>query len=52
MYLSMAMTAKSDQISLGIVSKLASQLDVVNLELARVPTALAAPAVPLQYLLA
>ena len=51
MYLSMAVGAKSDQVSLGIVSQPASRLDVVNLELAKMPTVLATPAVPLQYLL-
>jgi len=52
MYLSMAGTAKSDQVSLGIVSEPASPLDMVNLEFAKMPAALAAPAVSLQYLLA
>jgi hypothetical protein len=51
MHLSMAVSAKTDQVLLGIVSEPASRLDVVNLELAKMPTVLAPPAVPLQYLL-
>lgn len=52
MYLSMTLSAKGDQGLLGIVSEQTSRLGLVNLKLPRVPTALAVPAVPLQYLLA
>jgi hypothetical protein len=47
----MTLSAKGDQVLLGIISEPASRLDVVNLELAKMPTVLAPPAVPLQDLL-
>jgi len=37
---------------LGVVSEVAPGVDVVNLEFAGPPAALAAPAIPLQYMLA
>ncbi len=46
-----ATCAQSDEVVLGIVSEPASRFDVVNLELAKMPTVLAPPAVPFQYLL-
>ncbi len=44
-YLSMAVNAKSDHVSFGIVSQLASRLDVVNLKFTNATTVLAAPAI-------
>ncbi len=44
--------AKSDQVLLGVISESASWLNVVNLEPGRTPAVLAAPAIPLQHLLA
>jgi len=47
MHVSMTANAKSDQILLGVVSKPTSKLDVVNLKLSKMPTALTPPAVSL-----
>ncbi len=44
--------AKGDEVWLGIVAQTAAQVEVMNLEFGRMPTALAAPAIALQYLLA
>ncbi len=44
--------AESDQVLFGIFSQPAPRLDVVNLQVRRPPTALAAPAISLQHLLA
>ena len=37
---------------LGVVAELTPRVNVVNMEFDRAPAALAAPAIPLQYLLA
>ncbi len=47
-----AACAQSDEIVPGVVSELTPRVHVVNLEFDRAPAALAAPAVPFQYLLA
>ncbi len=52
MHKSMAACAQGDEIMLSVVSELAPRVDVMNVEFTRTPAALAAPAVPLQYLLA
>ena len=44
--------AEGNQVGLGVVSQSASWVDVVDLEISRAATALAAPGVPLQHLLA
>ncbi len=44
--------AEGNQVGLGIVSESASWVDVVDLEVCRIAAALAAPAIPLQHLLA
>ena len=44
--------AKGDEVWLGIVAQTAAQVEVMNLEFGRMPAVLAAPAVPLQHLLA
>ncbi len=44
--------AQSDEVVLGVVSELTPRVNVMDLESARASAALAAPAVPLQYLLA
>ena len=49
MHKSVAACAQGDEIMRGVVSDPAPLVDVVNVELARVPAALAAPAIPLQY---
>ncbi len=47
-----AACAEGDEVVLGVVSELTPRVDVVNMEFDRAPAALAAPAIPLQYLLA
>jgi len=47
-----AARAQGDEIVLGVVSELTPRVNVVNVEFARAPAALAAPAIPLQYPLA
>ena len=49
---SMTLGAEGNQVGLGIVSQSASWLNVVNLKVGRPAAVLAAPAIPLQYLLA
>ncbi len=49
---SMAASAKCDQVLLGIISEVAPRFDMVYLEFANMSTALAPPAVALQYLMA
>ncbi len=44
--------AEGDEVLLGIGSQLTPRLDVMNLEVGRAAAGLAAPAIPLQYLLA
>ncbi len=44
--------AEGDEVLFGIGSQLTPWVDVVDLEIGRSPTPLAAPAVPLQHLLA
>ena len=44
--------AEGDEVLLGVVAESASWADVVNLEVSRAAAALAAPAIPLQHLLA
>ncbi len=48
----MAPGTQSNQILLGIISKAAALIDVVNLKVGRPAAVLAAPAIPLQHLLA
>ena len=48
-HLLVASGAEGDQILLRIVSQLAARIDVVNLELGKTPTVLAAPAITLQH---
>ncbi len=47
-----AIHAQGEQILLGIVAQTAAWVEVMNLELGRTAAVLAAPPVPLQYLLA
>ncbi len=49
---SVAARAEGDQILLGIISKAAALIDVVDLEVGTTSAGLAAPAIPLQHLLA
>ncbi len=44
--------AEGDEVLLGVVSQSASWLNVVDLEVGRTAAVLAAPAIPLQHLLA
>ncbi len=44
--------AEGDEVGLGVVSKSAPGVDVVNLEVGRTAAVLATPAIALQYLLA
>ena len=44
--------AEGDEVLLGIISESASWVDVVDLEVGTTPAVLAAPAIPLQHLLA
>ncbi len=44
--------AERDEVLFGVVSQSASWVDVVDLEVGRAATGLAAPAIALQYLLA
>jgi hypothetical protein len=44
--------AEGDEVLLGVVAESASWVDVVDLEISRPAAVLAAPAIPLQHLLA
>ncbi len=44
--------AEGDEVLLGVVAEAAPGVDVMNLEVGRAATALAAPAIPLQHLVA
>ncbi len=48
----MTLSAEGDQVGLGIVAQSAPRADVVDLEVGTPAAVLAAPAVPLQHLLA
>ncbi len=52
MDLTVTLSAEGDQVRLGVVAESAPRLDVVDLEVSHPATALAAPAVTLQHLLA
>jgi len=52
MYKLVAACAKRDEVMLGVVSELAPRGDVVHLEFAWAPAALAAPPIPLEDSLA
>ncbi len=49
---SMTLGAEGDEVLLGVVSELASWVDVVDLEVGTTAAVLAAPAIALQHLLA
>jgi len=51
MYKLVAACAKRDEVMLDVVSELAPRVDVMNIQIVLAPAALAAPAIPLQYLL-
>ena len=48
----MTLDAERDEVLFGIGSQLTPRVDVVDLEVCRIAAVLAAPAVPLQHLLA
>ncbi len=52
MHMPVTIHAEGDEVLLGVVSESASWVDVVDLEVDRTAAALAAPAIPLQHLLA
>ncbi len=49
---SMTLGAEGDEVWLGVVAESAPRVDVVDLEVSTTPAPLAAPAIPLQHLLA
>lgn len=52
MHMPVTIRAEGDEVLLGVVSESASWMDVVNLKIGHPAAGLAAPAVPLQHLLA
>ena len=52
MHMPVTIRAEGDEVLLGIVAQSASRADVVDLKVGRPAAVLAAPAVPLQHLLA
>jgi hypothetical protein len=51
-YFSVAPTAKSDEVAFHVVPQMATQLNVMDLQIFGIAAALASPAIALEYLLA